>query len=79
MIEWTSMGIYFKATSWTLAYIIITKGAAKIYFFSELIASIYILLLNLAGYTLWRLEGLGISVLIGYVLYSLQVTTQVYY
>ena len=73
MIEWAALGIYFKAASWTLAYLFIAKGEAKIYFWSELMASIYILLLNLTGYILWGLEGLGISFLIGYFLYSLQV------
>jgi len=73
MIEWAALGIYFKAASWTLAYLFIAKGSAKIYFWSELIASIYILLLNLTGYILWGLEGLGISFLIGYFIYSLQV------
>ena len=44
----------------------------SVYCFNELFANMYILLLNLLGYWSFGLEGLGVSFLIGYVLYFIQ-------
>lgn len=73
MIHWAALGIYFKAVSWSISYILLAKGAAKIYFWNELSANLYMLLLNIAGYRIAGLEGLGISFLLGYVFYLIQV------
>ncbi|MBN2486823.1 MAG: O-antigen translocase [Bacteroidales bacterium] len=73
MIHWAALGMFFKAMSWSIAYVFIAKGAAKLFFWSELISNINMLLLNIAGYYLAGLEGLGISFLAGYLVYLLQV------
>ena len=43
------------------------------FFWNELIASVYMLLLNMLGYHFLGLDGLGISFLFGYLIYLLQV------
>jgi O-antigen/teichoic acid export membrane protein len=73
LIQWAAMGMYFKAASWSIAFILLAKGASKLFFWNELLGNIYALGLNLLGYHLFGLEGLGISFLISYVLYFLQV------
>ena len=73
MLHWMALGMYFKATSWSIAFILLAKGASKLFFWNELIATIYGLGINLLGYYLMGLEGLGISFLITYVLYFIQV------
>jgi O-antigen/teichoic acid export membrane protein len=73
MILWAALGILFKAASWPVVYIFLAKGVSKFFFFSELIANIYILMLNLIGYRWGGLTGLGISYLCGYFIYLLQV------
>ena len=73
MIQWSALGMYFKAASWSIAFIFLAKGAANLYFWSEFIANVYILLLNMAGYHFLGLTGLGISFMIGYFLYLIQV------
>ncbi len=73
MIQWAALGMYFKAASWSIAFILLAKGASKLFFWNELIGNIYTLGLNLLGYHLFGLEGLGITFLISYVLYLLQV------
>ncbi len=73
MLYWAAMGVYFKAVSWSIAFIIIVKGDSKIFFMNELVASIYTLVINLLGYRIGGLEGMGISFLIGYFIYMLQV------
>jgi len=73
MIHWAAIGIYFKAISWSIAYILLAKGAAKIFFWNELISNIYMLGFNIIGYRIAGLEGLGISFMVGYLIYMLQV------
>lgn len=73
MIHWASLGIFFKSLSWAAAFIILAKGNAKFYFWNELIANVYMSLFNILGYHYLGLTGLGISFLIGYIFYFLQV------
>lgn len=73
MILWAALGVYFKAVSWSMGFLILAKGASSVFFWNELISNSYILCLNIAGYYLAGLEGLGISFLIGFVLHVLQI------
>jgi O-antigen/teichoic acid export membrane protein len=73
MIHWAALGIFLKATSWPIAYLFVAKGNTKLFFYSELAASIYMLGLNVIGYHLGGLEGLGISFFVSYLIYLIQV------
>lgn len=73
MIHFSILGIYFKALSWSMAFLILAKGDSKAFLRNELIASIYLSILNCSGYYLDGLRGLGISFLIGYFVYFVQI------
>lgn len=73
MIQWAAFGMIFKAGSWAVAFIFLAKGATKTFFWNELIANTYMLALNLFCYHMYGLKGLGMSFLISYILYLLQV------
>ena len=73
MIHCAVLGMYFKAVSWSIAFILLAKGASKLFFWNELMASSYELCFNIIGYRLAGLDGLGISFLVGFFVYSLQV------
>lgn len=73
MIHYAALGIYFKAVSWAIAFVFITKGSSRIFFWNELLANIYMLILNLSGYYFFGLDGLGVSFLVGYLFYLVQV------
>ncbi|MBU1368922.1 MAG: O-antigen translocase [Bacteroidetes bacterium] len=73
MVYWASIGMLFRSSGWAVAYIFLAKSDSKIFFWNELIASIYTLGLNMVGYKLFGLTGLGISFLITYILYFGQV------
>ena len=73
MIQWAALGMYFKTASWAIAFILLAKGASSLFFWNELIAEIYILGLNIIGYKMAGLDGLGISFLAGYIVYTIQV------
>jgi len=67
------MGMFFKAASWSISFIFLAKGASKLFFWSELIANMYTLAINLLGYYLFGLAGIGIAFMVGYLLYFIQV------
>lgn len=73
MIYWAALGMFFKAASWSIAFLFLAKGASKLFFWNELITNIYLLGLNLLGYYYGGLTGLGISFLASYFIYFLQV------
>jgi len=73
MIHWAALGMYFKASSWSIAFILLAKGASNLFFWNELAGNLYVLLFNIAGYKLAGLEGLGISFMAAYIVYLLQV------
>jgi O-antigen/teichoic acid export membrane protein len=72
MIYWAALGMLFKAASWAISFLFLVKGGS-LFFYNELSANIYILGLNIAGYFFFGLAGLGISFLIGYLIYLVQV------
>ena len=73
MIHWAILGIFFKALSWSMGVIIMAKGDSKYFLWNELFANAYLLLLNIGGYYLYGLNGLGISFLVGYFFHFLQI------
>jgi O-antigen/teichoic acid export membrane protein len=73
MIYWAALGMFFKAASWAVGFLFLAKGESKLFFLSELIANVYILLFNIIGYYYWGLTGLGLSFLIGYLVCLIQV------
>lgn len=74
MIQWAALGIFFKAASWSVAFIFLAKGTTKLFFWNELIANAYILVLNLIGFHYWGLTGLGFSFAAAYLIYLIQVS-----
>lgn len=73
MILWAALGILFKAASWSIAFIFLAKGDTKLFFWNELATNLYLLVFNLLGYYYWGLAGLGISFMVTYILYLIQV------
>lgn len=73
MIYWAFLGMFFKVPAWVVGFIFIAKGKSKLFFWSELVSNLYLLGLNLVGYYYWGLTGLGISFLVSYILYLIQV------
>ncbi len=66
MVQWTALGMFFRAVSWSIGMIFLAKGASQVYFWNELVANSYLLGFNVIGYKLGGLDGLGISFLAAY-------------
>lgn len=73
MVHWAVLGMFFKAVSWAVGYLVLAKGDSKAFFWNELIANIYLLIFNGFGYYFGGLEGLGISFLAGYFVYLIHI------
>lgn len=73
MVLFAMAGMLFKALSWAVAFMFLARSAGRLFFWNELITNIYMLGLNIAGYHYYGLTGLGISFLVTYILYALQV------
>lgn len=72
MIEWTMLGMTFRAISFCLSYSVVAKADSKLFFLSELIATIYTFAFSIVGFKYYGFEGMGIAYLLGYFLYSAQ-------
>ena len=73
MLYWAALGMFFKLGSWTIAFLFLAKGNGKLFFWNELFFHIYMLGLNILGYKIHGLTGLGLSFMVGYLLYLIQV------
>lgn len=72
MMKYAIIGIFFRAASWLLGFVVLAKGSTKLFFWCELAANLYMTLLNCIFYYYWNLEGLGFSFILGYILYLIQ-------
>lgn len=72
MIYWAAFGMIFKAVSWAIGFLLLAKGASRLFFVSELWVNVYTVGFNLLGYYCFGLAGLGISFLFSYLIYFVQ-------
>lgn len=68
MLLWAALGIFFKAASWPFGFAILAKGDSKVLLFKEVTVNLALLGLNVLGFSLFGLTGLGISYLLLYIL-----------
>ncbi|NND88834.1 MAG: oligosaccharide flippase family protein, partial [Flavobacteriaceae bacterium] len=66
LVRWGILGMLFKAVSWSMGYVIIAKGDAKVFINTAIGFSSILLLSNVLGYYYGGLEGLGMSFLAYY-------------
>lgn len=72
MVLWAALGMFFKVIIWLMGFLFIVKGNIKIYFWNEFASTIYTLILNLIGYHLLGLTGMGISFFVSYLIAMIQ-------
>lgn len=73
MVSWGILGMLFKAVSWSMGYVIIAKGDSKVFTKTAVIFNSLQLGLNILGYYLAGLTGIGISFLVYYIIHFLSV------
>jgi O-antigen/teichoic acid export membrane protein len=68
-IRWFILGMLFKTVSWALGFVVLAKGDKGVFFRTEAISNLLFLVLNIGGYLLFGLEGMGIAFVAVYVAY----------
>ena len=71
LVTWGIMGTIMRTLSWSLAFVILAKGAGGIYLITEALSAAVGLALNIVFYIQWGLLGLGLSFLAWYVAYTI--------
>ncbi len=73
MLYWAALGMFFRAASWSISFVFVAKGDARLFIGVEILINVIMLIVNFIGYYFWGLSGLGIAFLITYVIYLFQV------
>ena len=60
-VRWFILGMLFRTVVWALGFIVLAKGDKGIYFYTETISNLLFFVLNVVGYLLFGLEGMGIA------------------
>lgn len=72
-LTWAVLGMYFKLASWVIAFQFVAKAESSLFIKNEFAIALIGTSIQLIGYKLAGLMGLGIAFLIKYILYFLQV------
>jgi O-antigen/teichoic acid export membrane protein len=64
--NWMLLGIIVKGLAWPVGFIFPAKGDVKAYSIIEISAMTFNIIINVLGYSLYGLVGLGISFIVGY-------------
>jgi len=67
--QWVVLGMLFKTASWAMGFIILAKGDTRLFFLTETIANILLLVCNIGGYYLFGLQGIGMGFVLLYLFY----------
>jgi enterobacterial common antigen flippase len=74
VLRWQVLGVFLRVASWPLGYLLIAKGKAKLYFWTELSYNLLYAAFIWAGVGLWGLSGAGIAFFGLYVYYCVLMT-----
>jgi O-antigen/teichoic acid export membrane protein len=81
MIQYIILGMFFRAISWSMGYLLLAKGDSKIFFWSEFISTLYVFSINIIGYKFFGLKGIGYAFILIYFIHTIQIffTVKVFY
>lgn len=74
-ILWAVLAIPFKGLTWVIGFIILAKGDSKLFLYIEIFANSLVLILNMIFYKLFGMSGLGLSMLISFILFFVLMVT----
>ena len=80
-VSWAILGMLFKTLSFSMGYVILAKGDAKLFMKTAVFFNVLMLALNILGYHIYGLEGLGISFFTYYIIhfFGIKIVTATYY
>nr|MDE5800227.1 hypothetical protein [Paramuribaculum sp.] len=71
MVTFAAASLPLRAWSWAMGFVVLARGNGRIYLFAEAMSAVIGTALNITGYALAGLTGLGISFILWYAIYSL--------
>jgi O-antigen/teichoic acid export membrane protein len=69
LVSWGILGMIFKMGSFSMGYIIIAKADTKLFVKTIIAFNLLLFSLNILGYNLYGIEGLGISFLVHFIIH----------
>lgn len=69
LIQWASIGLIFRAVSWSISFLIPVKGHGFLFFIIESTFSLLNFIFSIIGFYFMGIEGVGIAFCLLYVLY----------
>lgn len=66
MIIFAAVGLPMRAWAWAMGFVLLARGNGRIYLVTEILSAAIGLIVNIAGYSLGGLTGLGLSFIIWY-------------
>lgn len=70
---WAALGMFFKAITWPMGYLLVVKRDLKYYFWNEFLSNCYLLIFSIFLYKYVGVEGLGIAFFLSYFITYFQV------
>ncbi len=71
ILRWICLGILLRVVAWPMGFIVLAKGAQKIFFWTEVLSNLLLLGLTWSALKLFGLNGTGIGFFVMYVFYCL--------
>lgn len=65
--SWAMVGTAFRAVSWSMTYVMLAKGDGKWFLITELVSGFMGLALNVAGFNMGGMTGLGVAYMLTFV------------
>lgn len=73
ILKWALFAIIIKAIIWPLAFVILAKGEKRLYFQQEIMSDAMNIIFTIVGYHFLGLVGVGLAMVLNYVVYGIYV------
>lgn len=67
---WAIVGVVYKAISWSLGFVLLAKGAGKLFLITEVVSDSIAFAINILLYKALGIEGLGVAYTINFIIYT---------
>lgn len=68
--RWQILGVFLRVVSWPLGFVLVAKGKGLLFLLTELASAFVNVALIFLCMKLWKLDGVGISFALAYVIYT---------
>ncbi len=73
LLNWRSIGIFFKVVSWAISFVLLARGKGLLYFITDTLYSVIYLVCIYYLFPYFKLDAVGIAYMVAYISYFLMV------